>query len=39
MTKTEMVKKLGETWGEASNRAAAEKLDSFVEFITKRSKR
>ena len=39
MTKTEMVKKLGETWGEASNRAAADKLDSFVEFITKTVKK
>ena len=39
MTKTEMVKKLGETWGETSNRAAADKLDSFVEFITKTVKK
>ena len=39
MTKTEMVKKLGETWGEASNRAAADKLDSFVEFVTKTVKK
>ena len=39
MTKTEMVKKLGETWGEASNRAAADKLDSLVEFITKTVKK
>jgi DNA-binding protein HU-beta len=39
MTKTEMVKKLAETWGETSNRGAADKLDSFVEFITKTVKK
>ncbi len=39
MTKTEMVKKLAETWGGIPNRQAAENLDSFVAFVTKTVKK
>ena len=39
MTKTEMVKKLAETWGGIPNREAAENLDSFVSFVTKTVKK
>jgi DNA-binding protein HU-beta len=39
MTKSEMVKKLAETWGGISNRQANDQLDSLVEFITKTVKK
>ena len=39
MTKSEMVKKLAETWGDIPNRQAAENLDNFVAFITKTVKK
>ncbi|MGE0822275.1 MAG: HU family DNA-binding protein [Candidatus Binatia bacterium] len=39
MTKSEMVKKLAETWGGLSNRQANEQLDSLVDFITKTVKK
>jgi DNA-binding protein HU-beta len=33
MTKSEMVKKLGESWGGISNRQANENLDSLIKFV------
>lgn len=39
MTKTEMVKKLAETWGGITNRQAGENLDAFVEFVAKTVKK
>ena len=39
MTKSEMVKRLAETWGGLSNRQANDQLDQFVEFITKTVKK
>jgi DNA-binding protein HU-beta len=39
MTKTDMVKKLAETWGGISNRQANDNLTEFVDFITKTVKK
>ena len=39
MTKSEMVKKLAETWGGQSNRQANDQLDQLVDFITKTVKK
>ena len=39
MTKSEMVKKLAETWGGLSNRQANDQLDQLVDFITKTVKK
>ena len=39
MTKSEMVKRLAETWGGLSNRQANDQLDQLVEFITKTVKK
>jgi len=39
MTKSEMVKKLAETWGGISNRQANDNLDALVDFITKTVKK
>jgi len=39
MTKSEMVKKLAETWGGIPNRQADEHLQNFVDFITKTVKK
>lgn len=39
MTKTEMVKKLAENWGDISNRQANDNLTSLVDFITKTVKK
>jgi len=33
MTKSEMVKKLGESWGGISNRQANDNLDALIKFI------
>jgi DNA-binding protein HU-beta len=33
MTKSEMVKKLGESWGGISNRQANDNLDTLIKFI------
>ena len=38
MTKSEMVKKLGETWG-VSNRQANDNLESLIDFVTKTVKK
>jgi len=38
MTKSEMVKKLGETWA-VSNRQANDNLESLIDFITKTVKK
>ena len=39
MTKSEMVKKLAETWGGISNRQANDNLDALVDLITKTVKK
>ncbi len=39
MTKSEMVKKLAEQWGEMSNRQADANLTTLVDFITKTVKK
>ena len=39
MTKSDMVKKLAETWGGQSNRQANDQLDQLVDFITKTVKK
>ena len=39
MTKSEMVKKLAETWGEISNRQANDNLTGLVDFIAKTVKK
>ena len=39
MTKSEMVKKLAESWGGISNRQADDNLTTFVDFITKTVKK
>ena len=39
MTKTEMVKKLAESWGGISNRQANDNLDTLIDFITKAVKK
>ncbi len=39
MTKSDMVKKLAETWGGISNRQANDNLDALVDLITKTVKR
>jgi DNA-binding protein HU-beta len=39
MTKSEMVKKLAETWGGISNRQANDNLDALVDFIGKTVKK
>lgn len=33
MTKSEMVKKLGESWGGISNRQANDNLDALIKFV------
>jgi len=39
MTKSEMVKKLAETWGGIPNRQADDNLKAFVDFISKTVKK
>jgi len=39
MTKSEMVKKLAESWGGISNRQANDNLDVLIEFIGKTVKK
>ncbi|HXG18015.1 MAG TPA: HU family DNA-binding protein [Methylomirabilota bacterium] len=39
MTKSEMVKKLAESWGGVSNRQADENLTALIDFITKTVKK
>ena len=39
MTKSEMVKKLAETWGGISNRQANDNLEGLIDFITKTVKK
>ena len=39
MTKSEMVKKLAESWGGISNRQANDNLDAFIDFVGKTVKK
>jgi len=39
MTKSEMVKKLAETWGSISNRQADDNLAGLIDFISKTVKK
>jgi DNA-binding protein HU-beta len=39
MTKSEMVKKLAESWGGISNRAADDNLTALIDFISKTVKK